>query len=192
MIFENLVATEISRNARQTLTVQLDSTSFERLLKAHSTASVLAQWQSESTRTGGMDELSHVRVRNVQNAFRVRLGDGIRGWVFTLNALSGRLFLKFRPAPQRLLRITGPNMGLYGGFHFRSTERTEKQTARFASGLESPGAVLIFSLPVRTWQHCLRECGLRGRVTIPPLNPQKSLWSSREFTRAMQPQADTR
>lgn len=175
MIFENLVATEISANAHRTLNVRLDLTSFERLQKARSSASALARWRSAATLTGGTAALSPARGLNVQNVFRVPLGGGTRGWVFILSQLSAPLSWRYPPDRPRHLQISGPNTGRLEGAPLHCIERMAGQTARFASASPNCEAIVVFSLPLRTFQHCLRECGTHGRVMIPRSRLQQSL-----------------
>lgn len=180
MICGKLVAEGLFLSVPQTLSVHLDSTSYERLRKAHSTACALAPWLSGNTLTIGADGRNPAMVSRVQNAYRVHLGDGIRGSLFIVNEANGPSSWRFQQHRQNHLRISGPRMELSVEWEFKSIEQTVKSMARFASVSQSPGPTLFFCLPVQTLNRCLHACGRRGSVHMMPPSPQRSLWSIRE------------
>lgn len=184
MSYENLEATEVFRSALLTLNVRLDLISFERLLKARLTACALAPWLSESTHTGGKAAPNRALAASVQNAFRVRLGDGIHGSLFMLSVPNAPSSWKSPLAQRRCLRIIGPRTARCEELELRSIEPTGKPTVRFASVLQGHEPTVFFCLRLRTWNHFLNACGLRGQVTIPPRSRQLSLWQSKAMAKA--------
>lgn len=170
MNYESLVSRSVSKNAHRMLSVRLDSISLERLRRAHSISCALAQWRSVSTPTGGVHALSHVMATNVQNAFKVPLVDGTHGWLFILNVRVEPSFLKFRRGPQNTFQIIDLSTVLYEAADSRCFATTAKPMVRFASVSPSQSTTILFSLRVRTFKRCWKECGPAGSgiKTQPP------------------------
>lgn len=108
-----LFAETISASTLRNLICRLESTSFERLRKAHLSGSALARWRLGSTHTSTTDAHSLVVARDVQSAWPVALAAGTVGYLLLLNPPAGRISWKL-PRPEHMtLRIFGAVPVLY-------------------------------------------------------------------------------